>query len=189
MSDHEIQFAGSPPDFLPELFQKTAELNNESERGCVLVCAAMLDDALAKLIAAFLLEDEASKRLLSSGGSSPLSTFSSRVSASFALGLVSQRERDDCEIIRKIRNDFAHDIMVKLSDQSRAARVANLKSTSTNIFGAPTNGTPRAAFTDTSIMLLLSIRMRIPLVESRRRKFDMETGFPPSGAKPPVRHG
>ena len=49
-------------------------LNKESERGAVLIAAAMLDDLLQRSIGAFLLDHPDTKRLLE-GFNAPLGTF------------------------------------------------------------------------------------------------------------------
>lgn len=51
-----------------------------------------------------------SKRLIATvfEGTGPLSTFSSKISLCRALGLFGEEVRHDLQILRKIRNDFAH---------------------------------------------------------------------------------
>jgi len=66
----------------------------------------MLDEQLAALLKAFLLDIEESRRLFRSEGS--LGTFSVRIDVSRAAGLISAEEASDLHTIRRIRNDFAH---------------------------------------------------------------------------------
>lgn len=82
-------------------------LIEESDRGCALMAVAFIDELLIELLKAYFIEDEAlTKRLLSSSGS--LSSFSSRIDMAYALGLMSKNIVHDLNILRKIRNDFAH---------------------------------------------------------------------------------
>ena len=82
-------------------------LAGESDRGLALAGAAMLDDALEVLLKARLLDKP--KAVTSIVGlDRPLGTFSSRIKATYLLGLLEETEFRDLELIRKIRNDCAH---------------------------------------------------------------------------------
>jgi mannitol operon repressor len=82
--------------------------NAESPRGAVLVACAFLDEQLRTIIDAYLVESS-EKGLLLEGFNAPLGTFSARIKAAHCLGLISDVERDDCDALRRIRNEFAHD--------------------------------------------------------------------------------
>ena len=82
-------------------------LHDLDERGLVLSLAAFAEDALGQLLAAFMLATEATDQLLE-GFNAPLGTFSSRIKAAYALGLIAKDQSDDLERLRKIRNEFAH---------------------------------------------------------------------------------
>ncbi|WP_232080757.1 hypothetical protein [Variovorax sp. SRS16] len=84
------------------------ELNGESPRGMVLVAAAMLDDALRELLLASLVPNPSGSDTLFDGANAPLSTFSARIDAAYRLGLISGNFCRDIHIIRRIRNDVAH---------------------------------------------------------------------------------
>jgi len=82
-------------------------LDDLDERGLVLSLAAFAEDALGQLLKAFLLPNEATDQLLE-GFNAPLGTFSSRIKAAYALGLIEKDQLDDLERLRKMRNEFAH---------------------------------------------------------------------------------
>lgn len=82
-------------------------LENESERGCVLVAAAFLDHILEQVLCTQFSNKSAGDKLVT-GFNSPLGTFSSRITAASALGLLSDSEQKQLDMIRRIRNDFAH---------------------------------------------------------------------------------
>lgn len=87
-------------------------LLKESDRGCVILGAAMLDELLEELLTSFC--RQAPQDVKSSvkplfRGFAPLSTFSARIQVAYALGILPNHVRDDLEIIRRIRNDCAHD--------------------------------------------------------------------------------
>ncbi len=82
-------------------------LNDETDRGCTLMAAAFLDEELENLIKAHLVDSKkAIKSVFDNSGA--LGTFSSRIDISFLLGLIPKNIYDDLHILRKIRNDFAH---------------------------------------------------------------------------------
>lgn len=87
-------------DFLDE-FQK------ESDRGAVLVGAALLDSRLERILRSHFIQGKHANDLLD-GANAPLGTFSSRIKCCFSLGLMTAHERQELEIIRSIRNLFAH---------------------------------------------------------------------------------
>lgn len=90
-----------------ELNQLTDSLKDLDERGLVLSLSAFSEDALGNLLKTFLLDVESSTQLLE-GFNAPLGTFSSRIKANHALGLINQDQFKDFEHLRKIRNEFAH---------------------------------------------------------------------------------
>lgn len=102
-------------------------LTKESDRGCALFAAAYLDNALAALLKANLVQNSKADDELF-GTQSPLGTFSSRIKMAYYLGKIAIVERKDLDTIRQIRNDFAHKSgPIYFVDQSIADRCANLK--------------------------------------------------------------
>lgn len=84
-------------------------LTKEGDRGCVLVAAALLEEAIescirARLIAAIEKEDE----LISRSASAPISSFSAKINLSYRLGLISENERAVYHQLRNLRNACAH---------------------------------------------------------------------------------
>jgi len=86
-------------------------LYRESDRGCILVSASVLDDALAAVIKHSiinkpLLTKKKTQELFNYTGA--IGTFSSKIAVSYLLGLIPDWIYQNLEIIRGIRNDFAH---------------------------------------------------------------------------------
>jgi mannitol operon repressor len=97
-------------DAPPEILRLATFLNGfyeETDRGAVLMAAAILDEVLASVLRAFLVDSPESGRLLDEFNA-PLGTFSSRILAAYALGLIEEQEFVEVEAIRKIRNLFGH---------------------------------------------------------------------------------
>lgn len=93
-----------------EILQLGAFLNNfnqESDRGAALSAAAVLEDRLEEIIKTFLRDCKSSSKLLD-GFNAPIGTFSSKILLAHALGLIQDNEFQQIELLRKIRNQFAH---------------------------------------------------------------------------------
>lgn len=94
-------------DIFGGINQLTHSLRDLDERGLVLSLAAFAEEALGELLAKFMLPSQATNQLLE-GFNAPLGTFSSRIKAAYAIGLVNEAQFQDLERLRKIRNEFAH---------------------------------------------------------------------------------
>lgn len=97
-------------DTPPEILNLGAFLNNfnkESDRGAALSVAAVLEDHLAEIIKSFLKDSRSSHKLLD-GFNAPIGTFSSKILLAHALGLIQDDEFEQIELLRRIRNKFAH---------------------------------------------------------------------------------
>jgi mannitol operon repressor len=88
------------------------EFQSETDRGAALVGAAMIDQKLADTLRSFFVVGKTVKTVteLLDSGTAPLGTFSARIKAAYALGLIDDVELTECDLIRKIRNEFAHTI-------------------------------------------------------------------------------
>jgi DNA-binding MltR family transcriptional regulator len=130
-------------------------LRDLDDRGLVLSLAAFAEDALGSLLREFMVPSEATKLLLE-GFNAPLGTFSARIKACLALGLIAKDQYNDLERLRKIRNEFAHHWRhVDLSSQSVAGHVAALSyGTLTNHFPE----TPAAKVRESLTSLLIALR-------------------------------
>lgn len=84
-----------------------AEFQEETDSGAALVGAALLYLKLADALRALMVSVNAAEAFLD-GATAALGTFSARIEAAFALGLIDDHERRECDLIRKVRNEFAH---------------------------------------------------------------------------------
>jgi DNA-binding MltR family transcriptional regulator len=82
-------------------------LDQLDERGLILALAAFAEEALGDLIRAFLIPGETAAQLLD-GFNAPLGTFSARTKMAYSLGLITKRQYEDLDHVRRIRNEFAH---------------------------------------------------------------------------------
>jgi hypothetical protein len=73
----------------------------------VLCLASFAEEALGRLLIGYLREPKQAKELVE-GFNAPLGTLATRIKAAFAMGLISREQFEDLEILRRIRNEFAH---------------------------------------------------------------------------------
>jgi DNA-binding MltR family transcriptional regulator len=107
------------------------ELDKESDRSLVIVAAALLDEALKQCVEKRMLPAKKKELCIFSGGNAPLSTFSSRINFCCQIGIISSALQRDLHIIRKLRNDFAHDPFdLSFENNSVKNRIAELDSVS-----------------------------------------------------------
>ena len=93
-------------DQLKEVIRFKLSLNNETDRGCALMAASLLEHRITELLRKNFVEDKSSTLLLSPSG--PLGAFSNKIDISYALALIPQAMKRDLHLLRKIRNIFAH---------------------------------------------------------------------------------
>lgn len=97
------------------------EFREEGDRAAVIIGAAFLDELLRRLITSFLIDDKKKVKRL------PLGTFANKIGFAYCLGLISEDEHHDLEIIRDMRNKFAHKMHgLSLADQEIREKCSKL---------------------------------------------------------------
>jgi len=86
------------------------EFEKETDRGAVILAASLFDIQLESLLRTYLIAETSSSDQLFEGASGPLSNFSSKIILCYRLGLISKKFARDLNLIRRIRNEFAHNI-------------------------------------------------------------------------------
>lgn len=79
------------------------EIEKESERGQAVICHAYIEDLLKECLKKRLIEDEGFLNSLKSSIS-----FKRLLTLCFITGIVTEEERQEIELLAKIRNKFAH---------------------------------------------------------------------------------
>jgi DNA-binding MltR family transcriptional regulator len=114
------------------------QFKKETDRACVILSAAMLDVALETLLKARLVPLASAKDDLLEGAHGPISDFSARIDLAHRIGLISTKFCRDLHLIRRIRNDFAHNITgCSFKDSNVRNRVVELARSSTVIDDMP----------------------------------------------------
>lgn len=158
-----------------EASQKVIEfrknLTQESDRGIALMGTAYIDERLKVLIEKYLIEDNSILKTMFDF-SGPLGTFSSRLMMAYSLGLIPKNIFNNSNILRKIRNDFAHvSRPISFDEEPVKSRCYSL-----NIHGIDTKSRAKARFTRTIMTILLEIETSIISVErcNVKEDFDIE---------------
>lgn len=102
------------------LEELTGLLKGESPRCLVIVAAAFFDEQLKTV-----LEDNTSQ------------SFAVRIREGLKWGVLTQFEHDDLDVLRELRNQFAHDLRVTDFDNASAGKIARLKLWETAAASAP----------------------------------------------------
>jgi hypothetical protein len=110
------------PEFRKEEDEVRAELRSESPRASVLVGAAWLDDYLCQLLTLTLPQDVTVQSVFLANTRS----LGQRIVAAHQLGIIAKTEKEAMDLIRQIRNRFAHRTSVSFDDQDVAALAARL---------------------------------------------------------------
>ena len=86
-----------------------------------------MDDVLCRIIKAKLLPSIEKNDELFDGAYSPFSTFSSRIDLAYRVALIRPAYRSSLHLLRKIRNDFAHQNIAKgFENPSTQDRIRNI---------------------------------------------------------------
>lgn len=88
------------------------ELNDESDRGAAIFSSTFFENQLRTILSETLRKTKSTEQLLdeASGG---LNTFSSRINICYSLGYITNYELSELNLVKKIRNKFAHNFDYK----------------------------------------------------------------------------
>lgn len=105
-------------------------LLEESDRGSVIVAAALLDSLLARYLSTVMksngLSNRYSVKILDGNG--PLGSFSARAQIARGFSLINEDIFHDLMVIRKLRNEFAHvHIHCSFSDRKVVAQIQSMR--------------------------------------------------------------
>lgn len=99
---------GAEDEAFADLNRFTELVAKQDDRAMILSMAAFIEEALGRLLVAYFRDCKATRELVE-GFNAPLGTLSARIKAAYSFGLVSEEQYRDMEILRKVRNAFAHD--------------------------------------------------------------------------------
>jgi hypothetical protein len=142
-------------------------LRREDDRGFILSIAAFAEELLGQLLLVYLTPGKHSTDLVE-GFNAPLGTLSSRIKVCHAIGLLSAAQYADLDIIRRVRNEFAHNWEgCSFEDQKIAALVERLLP-GRIVTEKPTRHRDKVNASATSIMVELEV-LKGQLIGEKRR--------------------
>ncbi len=149
------------------------QFKNETDRASVILVASILEELLMNILSAKLVGVTSSNDEFFEGTNAPLGTFNSRIEMAFRIGLISSKFTRDLHLIRKIRNDFAHNINGCTFDDTRVISRINALSNSNGIFKRSETilkkrnyeKTPRNEFLESTSWMIWHLEKKIPIVE------------------------
>lgn len=151
-----------------DLAQFVGELRRESDRGLALVGAALIDEKLKETLRAFFVEGKAAGKLLDQGNA-PLGSMSTRIDACHALGLLDDYEQSEIDLIRKVRNEFAHAIHGLTFANTRIAGLCSTLTSDLPVDGDFPLAEPRFRYTNAVVCMALRLYDRPDWVALERR--------------------
>ena len=89
--------------------------SNETDRGRTLVAASLIDEMLEEILKSYLSDTKQTKKLFEMPNA-PLSSLSAKALLCRSLQLITEPEYRDIELVRKIRNRFAHSVLCSFND-------------------------------------------------------------------------
>lgn len=150
-------------------------LGRETDRGCALMAGEYLSDQLGELLRASFVNDAKASASVLDDPNGPLGTFSSRIEFAYLLGLVGPAAWRELHLIRKVRNEFAHDYRpLTFDDMSIANRCRELRAHAL----VPLER-PRAQFTQTVMGLAAVIHGRGRAAKHAKAGTDILTTLAP----------
>jgi len=152
-----------------DLAKFVMELQQETDRGLPLVGAALVDELLQETLRAFFCQGRADGKLLDEPNA-PLGSLSSRAQACYSLGLIDDYEYTEIELIRKVRNEFAHSKHgISFQNERVKGLCSSLRSDLPKGAGYPTND-PRFRFVNATVCVVIRLYYRPDWVALERRQ-------------------
>jgi hypothetical protein len=135
-------------------YQKLVEsYHGESERAAIVLAGSFVEHYIANFIKHFMVDDPAVEEWFSGFG--PFASFDQRISTAYAFRLVPPWMRKDLNLIKKIRNHFAHSPRLTSSDDPKAASMfLELSTAKDPAFNASGDGRP---LTDKKLIYLFAV--------------------------------
>lgn len=103
-----VSISKSQLDQINEILSGAEDWIDRGQAATVLTAISAIEDVFEDVIKSrmVVLSKKMESRLFQGYG--PLNTFAAKIDIAFALGLLSERDYADMQIIRKVRNEFAH---------------------------------------------------------------------------------
>lgn len=148
------------------------EYAKESDRAQAILITNALDLWLSELLRAYFVDnEEVVDELLEN--ERPLATFAARIKCAYCIGLLTESEYSDLNLIRKVRNRFAHDLQgLSFDDAEISGWCKQLKGIPTPMpDGIERLSDPRPGFSNCAIVIAQHLQAAIKKTEHRSVRF------------------
>ncbi len=143
------------------ILQLASELDRETDRALAIITSSHLEDLLERLISQTLkIPTPEVHKFLFEGANPPLSAFHTKIEIVKLSKLLSDDEARDLNLIRKIRNDFAHEL-IGISFESPIVKDRCTQLKTAQIGGDP--GTARERFKKAAIRLIVDVTLKVKM--------------------------
>jgi hypothetical protein len=95
-------------DLIDQLVTKREIRTGRSDRAVAILIAIQLEEALHQALLGWLRPLSKTEHNQIFGATAPLSGFAARIRMSYAMGVIGSKTRDELNVIREVRNAFAH---------------------------------------------------------------------------------
>lgn len=149
------------------------EFQKETDRATAILGVCYLDKTIENLLTKFFIPNSKfiEKYIIGNSLTTAIDTFSKKIRLAYGLGLLREEEYNDLEIIRDIRNDFAHKLHgLSFETQSIKDKSFNLKIAQATI-GGPLL---KAKFKDSSLFRYKLSVVVIGNFIDHRAKYDIK---------------
>jgi DNA-binding MltR family transcriptional regulator len=151
--------------FKPYIEDANKENASGSERGLILVWGSILDDLLLRILDVHTVQfSKKNEELFGQRG--PFGSFGNRATACLALGLISKLEFSDLRFVKRLRNQFAHDLGATLSSPATEAQCHAFLARHRSDFTMPS---ARTAFGSGCFALSILLFARLSFAQETRR--------------------
>ncbi len=156
------------PNFSANWQKFAAEVRHTSDRTLTVLGATYLKDHLGRLLLCFMVPDEEVFPLLL-GNDKPLGTFSARIQAARALGLIGPNEYYDLLLILKIRNAFVDNFDSMSFNNDNVRQYCHALRSPRQVTRPEETFTPRRMFEFAIALLARQLTLRAAQAEKERR--------------------
>ena len=157
-------------------FSELFKYDKGDDRTIVIVGGTFLEIALEHILYSFLPEENKEvERLMEYN--QPLGNFSNKITMCYCLGLIDEIIKHDLNLIRKIRNEFAHDLYASFENEKIANWCRSLKWHKIMIFRpTPADTTNRDLFQVGVHTLISHLHGCIDMAQRERRAINNNLG-------------
>jgi hypothetical protein len=91
---------------LHKMNEMVGTFHKESDRGAAILAGSFVEHYLGLFLRSKTIDEKIAEKLFDAMG--PLASFSQRIAIAYAFGFIDKHQHTDLDLVRKIRNHFAH---------------------------------------------------------------------------------